>query len=388
MIYLLTGQNGHGKTLRALEMALAFVAEHRDVYVVKGDEQEPRVRGLDLEKTGFKWVSSFSEWRSLPDGSVVLVDECWRDIPARGPGQKGPDWENELAVHRHRGFDFILITQQGSQISTFVRGLVHEHTHVRRKFGFNRSTLNTWDHFQASPLSSSEIKDARAKSWKYPKKIFALYKSAEVHTVKKSLPWQVYAIPLLALLIVGLVWSVFHRFGTRAEMMAHKAEPSAVAQGSAGGAAQAKKEAPQSREDYLKSITPLVEGEPWTAPIFGGRKPAAEPELYCMSMGDKCACYTEQMTRYALRVDLCRDIALHGIYNPFKVPKREKSDQMYYNGASQFTERAPPPTLQEVVASARKAGAAAGGAAAVASSGGDDDAALQVPHGSGTFRGH
>lgn len=189
MITLLTGQPGHGKTLRALWLAMQERAKGRDVYAC-------RVRGLDAAKTGFKEIASLSEWQALPDGSLVIVDECYEDIPARGPGRQPPDWEQALATHRHRGFDFILICQLGSQISSFVRGLVNDHTHVRRKFGFERSTLLTWDRYQAAVSSATECRDARTTTWKYPREIFQLYKSAEVHTVKRSLPWQFLGIPL------------------------------------------------------------------------------------------------------------------------------------------------------------------------------------------------
>lgn len=137
--------SGAELTLLALSMALAFKVEGREVFVVGEDESgKTRITGLDLEKTGFREVDALSSWHDLPNGAVIVADECWRDIPARAPGKQGPEWEQELAVHRHRGFGCILIYQQGSQISAFVRGLVHKYTHVRRKFGFAVSRLNTW----------------------------------------------------------------------------------------------------------------------------------------------------------------------------------------------------------------------------------------------------
>jgi hypothetical protein len=327
VITLLTGQPGHGKTLRALELAMAERAKGRAVYAC-------RVRGLDAEKTGFIELESLADWQGLPDGSVVLVDECYEDIPARGPGKAGPDWETALATHRHRGFDFILICQLGSQISTFVRGLVNEHTHVRRKFGFERSTLLTWDRYQSAVASNAEVRMARKRAWKYPREIFELYKSAEVHTVQRSIPWQVYAIPLLLAFVVFCFWSVFHRFAERAEQKKADAAVATAAQGAAPAATAAvaaqapgrEEKAPLTPEEWLREWQPRVAGMPWSAPWHDGAKPQVDPDIYCMDVeGAECRCYTEQVTRLLVAQAECRVIARYGIYNPFREPPRSRN---------------------------------------------------------------
>lgn len=322
MITLLTGQPGHGKTLRALWLALQERAKGRDVYAC-------RVRGLDAAKTGFKEIGSLAEWQGLPDGSLVIVDECYEDIPARGPGKQPPEWEQALATHRHRGFDFILICQLGSQISAFVRGLVNDHTHVRRKFGFERSTLLTWDRYQAAVSSTTECRDARTTMWKYPREVFDLYKSAEVHTVKRSLPWQFLGIPVLLGLVVFCFWFVFHRMQERGQADAkarHAAsEESATVDGKPVGKPQPgtpDPPKPMTTEEYLQQYVPRVAVMPWSAPWHDQVRPKAEPDLYCMAIDDgkrTCRCYTEQMTRIAGIANYqCQLAARFGVYNPFR----------------------------------------------------------------------
>ncbi|GAA0709476.1 zonular occludens toxin domain-containing protein [Dokdonella soli] len=320
MIYLLTGQNGHGKTLRAMQLALQAKREGREVFVCN-------VKGVDYEKTGFQELAEFKDWQSLPDGAFVVVDEVWKFIPPLGPGKRNPEWVEQLAVHRHRGFDFVLVTQQGSQISTFVRGLIHEHTHVRRKFGFQKAVLLTWDRYQASTASNAELKEARRAAFSYPREVFTLYKSAEVHTVKRSLPWQVFAIPVLLILVVGAIWTVFHRFSSAA---LDSGKVASVATGSAGATSpspQIKK--PKSTEDYLQDQVPRVVGMPWSAPWHDGAKPSAEPDIYCVQSEAKgCSCYTEQITRLNVPILQCLAIARDGIYNPFRQPVRRSLNVM------------------------------------------------------------
>lgn len=70
------------------------------------------VRGIDYAAAGFFPLDDPKDWQKLPDGAVVVVDECYSSFPRRMPGAKVPAYVDALATHRHRGFDFILICQQ------------------------------------------------------------------------------------------------------------------------------------------------------------------------------------------------------------------------------------------------------------------------------------
>jgi hypothetical protein len=323
VIRLLTGQPGHGKTLRALWLALQEKKAGREVYAC-------RVRGLDYEKTGFKELASLSEWQALPDGSVVLVDECYADVPARGPGKAPPAWEEALATHRHRGFDFILIAQLGSQISTFVRALVDSHVHVRRKWGFEKAVLIEWDRYQAAVSSDAEVKQARKVGWSYPREVFALYKSAEVHTAKRRLPWQLVAVPALVLVVAGCIWSVSHRMQARGAKPEAKSESAALAAPSTSPAKDKKKSEPMSVGAYIEQMTPRIPAMPWSAPWHDDFKPKAEPDIMCVDTEAKgCRCYTEQITPVSVPKAQCEQIAVHGIYNPFRQPPTQNLNTDY-----------------------------------------------------------
>jgi len=321
MIHLITGQPGHGKSLRALELGLAYLKEGREVFLV-------RIPGVDYAATGFKELESLSQWRETPKGAVIIADEVWRDVPARPVGKAGPEWENELAVHRHSGKDFLLLTQKGDQVSTFVRGLVDQHTHVRRKFGTEVATLLTWDRYQPAVASNAEVRDARKKLWRYPKEIYKLYKSADAHTVKRNLPWQMFAIPVLVVVVIFLGWYVFHRFKTQ-----HGTMPEAAAVAAGAPAPGATVAAPVSGggkmtpAEYVLQHMPRVPGMPWSAPWHDGAKPRADPDVYCVwSEAKGCRCYTEQITRLDVPALQCSAMARDGIYNPFRAPMRRGLD--------------------------------------------------------------
>lgn len=328
MIRFLSGQPGHGKTLRALVLAMEFKKQGRVVYV-------EGIKDLDFDKTGFLPLEDPKDWENLPDGAVILVDECYRHFPNRSAQSKTPPHVEAMARHRHRGFDFILVSQDpAKQVDPFLRGLVDEHTHVRRKFGTHNVVLKTWDHFQSNPLAS----DGRNVVWRYPKDVFSWYTSATMHTVKRSMPWWVFVIvPLVA--FVGYVgWHIksggFLTNGDTAQKAASAAGGTAIA-GHTGD------ERPLTTDEYLARMEPRIYGQPWTAPLYDQADPVAKPEIYCMSSAVKCTCITEQGTIYRLKQAVCRTIARVGNYNPYRDPPREGRYSSPYEVAQPAPDRSP-----------------------------------------------
>lgn len=325
-ITLITGQPGHGKSLLAITKGLAFVAEGREVFV-------SGFKDIDFKATGFKPLPSdftawqpenkddqgrqMPDWQLLPHGSVIMLDECYDVLPQRSAGSKVPPHVDALARHRHYGYDIILVAQMHNQLDGFIKGLVDEHIHVRRKFGFGVAVLKTWDKFQANTGATDYLS---APKWKYPSKNFALYTSATKHTVKRKIPWFVYAVPVLLALIIGLVWFAKSR-------MQAMGGPTGAASAATGGATSARaagaKEADEAlrRADYAAWMRPRINGQPWTAPVWDDLQPQGVPDIYCIAVEDGgCSCVTEQGTKYTVEPKICRAIARDGIYNPFRKP--------------------------------------------------------------------
>lgn len=325
-IQLITGVPGHGKTLLAITRGLAFLAEGRTVYAAG-------FRDLDYAATGFLPLPTPFEafdrenldyagfirpdWMLL-ENAVILLDECYGVMPARAAGRAVPPHIDALARHRHYNIDLVLVTQKHNQIDSFVQGLIGTHTHVKRRFGLNRAVLRTFAGFESNP---SKATPDSAPVWSYPAKNFALYKSATQHSVKRKLPWFVWAPVPLLVLIAGLVYYVAHSFGEKG-----KPEPAATAAVAAGGAGAAVSSASnrESAEDRLRHsnysqwMTPRVAGQPWTAPAFDTLRVQAMPRLFCAAVEDAtCHCITEQGTAYRVDAAVCRTIARDGVYNPF-----------------------------------------------------------------------
>lgn len=221
MIYLITGIPGSGKTLYAVSTLIQLLM--KDQFVKEDGEIIKRRLVVDgipalalshefLSKTvvteksitvedGGSGVGNWWEW--CQPGDVIVVDECQRIWRPRAMGAKPPQMVTELEMHRHRGVDFVIITQSPMLIDQNVRRLVGRHQHVRRLFGMKRALIYDWDGCQADV---HRVSSATKTMWSYPKDAFKLYKSAELHTKQKQ-KFPVWALlPVVALLggvIVG-----------------------------------------------------------------------------------------------------------------------------------------------------------------------------------------
>lgn len=329
MIYQYTGQPGHGKTLHALERAMEMKDQGRVVYACN-------VRELDHQKSGLLPMApeQFRDWPdALPDGSVVLVDECYEHdmLPKRGPGQKVPHHVEQLAKHRHRGLDFIFVCQSPSkQMDSFVHDLIEQHVHVRRRFGLNFVHLRIFDRYEPKPEKAHPL---ILKRTRLPKRPMGLYKSTELDTTERKVPWYYYAAGVIVVGIVGgVVWTY--------RGMSHQFDPDRVAErpaGSDGANATARpaglvgsSKSLGTPYEYAKSHLPRFGTMPWTAPAYDDRAITADPQLYCMSslpgvdaQGEhrdlSCTCFTEQGTPYDLTQAECRTVARRGApYNPYR----------------------------------------------------------------------
>ncbi|UYC14017.1 zonular occludens toxin domain-containing protein [Xanthomonas sp. CFBP 8445] len=330
-LYLVTGQPGHGKTAYALDKAFTFKKEGRKIYA-------SGVKDLDYEKAGFTYLDDPTKWQDLPDGAVILLDECYTVFPNRNPGAKVPDHVEAMARHRHRGFDFILIAQQGLQLDPFLRGLYEEHVHVRQTSVMRSKTkLKRWNQYQSNVQGAcNDIVD-----WVRPKYVFDYYTSTTLVTTKRTVPmWIRYVVGglvVLAVILFGIRWYFASKIaGYQAEHdpaeHPQQTRDGTTAKGGTiergGGVARTYATA----TDYATAHLARFPTMPWTAPIYDGAAPVGQPQLFCMSsLGGKdgqghttepsCTCMTEQGTKYDLPQPQCRTVALNGPpYNPYKQP--------------------------------------------------------------------
>lgn len=315
-IFLYTGLPGHGKTLRAIKDAITQ-SEFKDRTVFYYNITDCRV-------DGWQQLEDAKLWTDLPDGAVIFIDECQRIFPPRSQGAKVPDHVQMLDTHRHRGFDFIIITQSHKNIDNFVRNLVDTHIHVKRLFGTHKQLIMRWMGV-ADPASTRDAKRALTSTKSFPKDVFELYKSAEIHTVKRKLPAKLLLFPFFILVIL---YGFYYAYNVVYNGKLANAEPTEPVTAAINAEMQKNPELYQSNNDMLfngntamstvltwedkrkqffDDNRPFIEDLEWTKPKYVElQKPVTFPKpKICISKKvkqkkktvDECACYTQQATR-------------------------------------------------------------------------------------------
>jgi len=323
VLTVITGLPGSGKSL----WSIAHLLEK-----FKGSDRQVYVSGIpDLKVPGWLELENPTQWMTLPSGSVVLVDEAQRFWRNRARTATVPAHTAALETHRHGGYDLFLITQHPKLLDPAVCELCGRHIHIKRKFGMHLAQVLEWPEIRWDP--SRAFRDAVVSTFKYPREVFALYRSADMHTHKRSIPMRLYMMVFLPILAIGaLVYSSLSWWKSHVE------EPVAAAsekkQSAVDGAAKSAQPGPTrvssvgapggrpgralTREEWLDERNPRLAELPHTAPIYDRvmqAKVAPQPSA-CVSSGSRCTCYTGQATVIAGMSDsLCRDIVRHGWFD-------------------------------------------------------------------------
>lgn len=350
MLFLFTGTPGASKTLNAIK----FVNED-DTFAIfkdgkKTDARRP-VYYFNMREVQLPWTELSLEeamkWYDLPEGSVIIFDEAYDVFPQRLRGE-APEQVKKLAVHRHKGFDIIIICQKVSgQVDSFVRGLINRHYHMERRFGTNMVTRYEWQKCCENVNDYHSKKDALTKSIRIDPKYFGTYHSAEVHTVKSNVPWRKLAvIPLTLFFVVGAIW-----FGVNTFMGGSSDEGETVASGVGGMLSGSPASAFNSKFDekldfgeYVAQYTPRIDGLPHTAPAYDEvTKPKTYPRLACIvwrpdTKYESCKCLTQQGTTVKVPASTCKNMANNGMFDPARedpemVAERNRRDEMQYRVA-------------------------------------------------------
>lgn len=354
MMYLISGQPGNGKTLRAMSMALEFYEQNQQQ--VKEGKTQPRrfftnIAGATAEEGAgaFPWMEKLPEhndWTQLPDGSFVIYDEAHSDgntqglerygklFPSTGkPGESDDPRIRAMSTHRHRGFDLVFVTQWPNKIHHQVRTLIGSHTHMNRSFGMQRAGVLTWSRVQSDPYDEKVRDKAEEEIWAYPKALYSRYRSATLHTAshKFKVPRKVWQALSVTVAVIFGVWMIYAFLikpppTTKKVVEGAGALPAAGALAPLGAGGPAAR--PLTREEYIERHTPRVDFQPWSAPAFDDRSVQSQPELYCMASGTTeqdttCTCVTEQGTKAKVRLPVCLAIARDGpAYNPYRAPRQ------------------------------------------------------------------
>lgn len=292
MITVITGTPGAGKTLYAIsKLLLPLLGTHVPVTDDDGvTTMHPRViytniRGLLIEHELIDGGDNqgLRDWHTwAKPGAVIVFDEFQKAWPPRPNGSKVPEEIQALDTHRHMGVDFVLITQNVINTDRHVHGLVGRHLHVRRMANTHMCIVYEWDHCSRALLYAKSLTKA---PWRYSKKVFKLYRSADAHTKQpRKVPGLVWFI--LAGL-VGLAYlgpTTWHRLQDR--IAGAQAKPAQLAQAPAAPKWSATPpQAPASAPQVLAQVTP--------APQAPAPAPAASAPVFagCIAAASRCTCY-------------------------------------------------------------------------------------------------
>lgn len=294
MIYLISGQPGNGKSLRA--MSIMLDAYEQDQAAVKEGKKEPRrfftnVTGAvlgewyEVEKdkplqqnpNAFPWTERLpdhNDWTKLPAGSFVVYDEAHSDgvtpglekygvlFPATGkPGESQDPRIRAMSTHRSSfSMDLVLITQYPNKIHHQVRTLVGQHMHMNRAMGLAAAGMFTWTRTQPDPYDEQAREKAEEEIWKYPKDLYKRYLSAQIHTTshKFRIPKKVWSGVSMLLVSVAVAWGLYHFLVPDQARHTKAKPPQAEASLLAPAAASSSVESSSGSGEYYSLTAPVV----------------------------------------------------------------------------------------------------------------------------------
>lgn len=151
-----------------------------------------------------------TKWMECPPESIVVIDEAQRIYRNRSIQSTAPKYVTYLETHRHMGIDLVFITQTPKLIDPGVRALVGRHRHMVCIFGMEASTVHEWSEVRENCAKGAMRKDSQRSKFVFDKTVYPLYRSAEVHTMKRSIPKAVWLLMAVPLVVVGAVWFMYH----------------------------------------------------------------------------------------------------------------------------------------------------------------------------------
>jgi len=344
VVTLVTGLQGNGKTLFCIDAVKALAEkEGRPVYY----------HGITDLMLPWTPLEKQEDWPDVPGGSIVVLDEAQKAFRTRANGATVPRHVSELETLRHRGISLWLITQHPMLIDNNARRLCGRHLHLVRKFGAQASVLHEWNAVRENCDKPAGRKDSQRKTFNFPKSVYGLYKSAEVHTVKRKIPPKVLAIipmVLFAAAFLGYVgyrkvYKPMHGDSEEAQAIKH-GQPGQIAYGTEGD----RRSRPLTTAEYVQSYQPRIAGLDYTAPAYDElTKPKRVPvPAACVTFKGGCNCYSQQGTRLPVQAGQCAQIVRTGFFMAFD-PDGEAARPVQQQSAAVVTP-APEPVAAPAVA--------------------------------------
>lgn len=322
---LVTGATGSGKTALVVSW-LADMQGQRPVCVMgipelKIDHQPaPPLEEWVEERPDKDDPSLLLPYFTFAPGSIVVLDEAQRVFRPRSTGAKVPAAVAAFETRRHTGCDFVLLTQHPGLLDANVRKLVNRHVHVHTTF--MGSYLLEWPGLGA-PDEASSRDIASRKRYKPDKRVFGLYKSAEVHTkVVRRRPKVLYVLLALIPVLGLLIWNIYGRMSERINPELAAAEKEVVGDMRRVGRAVAGggQAVEVTGRTLAASFVPRVEGLLHTAPRYDGLTQAVAVPVPagCIKSKNRCKCYDQRGNDYPTTPEVCEQIVQRYLFVDFQ----------------------------------------------------------------------
>lgn len=351
MIYLITGNMGTGKTSLAVDWILnnydgLFQTTAEDGTKINRPLYFCHIDGLDKQK--FKaheldelQIQSSPLHELVPEGSVVIVDECDYTYPLMAAGKDVPPYIKTLKELRHYGLTLILMTQHPSMLNSYLRRLVSKHIHLERK------TVGTkkYEFFRAEEnLNASTFGNTPSEFYSPSKESHKYFKSASKHIkFNKKRHWALYVAPIAFLIVLWRGYAFFDRFD--GEEKSKPVDQVQVVQPSQPQVSEKPVEVSETEKiasapeiplgGKVSDYQPRVPSLPETKPIYDSLRTPVNMETVvgCVKSKNSCNCYTEQATTVYTSREMCVHWAENGVF------------QVYRNVAQEFS-AAPVPLVE------------------------------------------
>lgn len=347
-ITLVTGAGGSGKTLWVVgEVEKLRLETGRPVYY----------HHIDEVTLPWIYLDDPHKWVDLPSGAIFVIDEAHKFFPQRGPGAP-PAYVEPFGELRHRGYSAFLLSQEPVSLDNFIRKRSNRHVHFKRKFGFEMATMLEWQEL-GDPNDERSLRTAITRQFRFPKKLYGTYKSADVHTIQKRPPyWKLAPLAVLPLVVLAVVWGIISNFTGSDEVITAPAPapvaPARPAPVNAYGGPEALAWSQQFRE--------RVRGQPHSAQFYDATLGARVlPKI--SGCGEvkakgyyKCFCNTQQGTIITTMTPAeCRFYLKNGWFDPTR--EEEEQDEGGSGSGSRLAEK-------DLIDTEREPAPAEGGAAA------------------------
>ncbi|ENX04617.1 zonular occludens toxin domain-containing protein [Acinetobacter courvalinii] len=310
------------------------------------------------------------DWRKTPQGSYFVIDEA-QLINIFSDEARGIDpIVKDLTIHRHKGYDFLFITQEPSFVHKYIRKLASHHIHLVNIFGWEQSMKMEWSVVQDSPNAIKSIARVENLSrWRFPKHVYPLYKSTTINTREKRIPKKLVGIVIAAVFCFLVAVFLLSKSGDSPLINMLTGKP--LTESHKNGSKPTDKPATQQSSDPKQADPKTPQKENETDSTAAASEPAvpventyseSDPFAYepvyvpqpvnhrvfsgCLCVKNSCSAYDQQGTKISgINPKVCKDLINESSSRPFDYfNNREQRAATERVSTSELTQSAPQPS--------------------------------------------